>query len=87
MGQNLARAPRMYPGTPAPFLLYVNSGTDAALVVFLAGLNGVGASDFATVNPGVSLWAAPMNDSSIDDGGTCFLVSAETYKRVQAFRY
>lgn len=61
--------------------------TDNNLHAFLLGLNGAGASDLATTEETLALWAVNVPHTGDGEGGSAYVVSAEAYKRVQARRY
>lgn len=64
---------------------WVVQTTDDDLHAFLLALNGAGASDLGNTEETLALWAVNVPNGS--EAGSAYVVSAETYKRVQAGRY
>lgn len=81
MAHNVTRA---YQVAAQPWVVET---VDTDLHAFLLSLNGAGASDLGTTEETLALWAVQVPSSDESDGGTAYVVSAETYKRVQAGRY
>jgi len=75
---------RTYQVAAQPWVVWT---TNNDLHAFLASLNGAGASDLGSVEETLALWAVQVPDSTETDAGTAYIVSSETYKRVQAGRY
>lgn len=79
MAHNVTRA---FEVAAQPWVVQV---TDNSLHAFLLGLNGAGASDLGQTKETLALWAVNVPNGS--EAGSAYVVSAETYKRVQASRY
>lgn len=79
MAHNVTRAFQI---AAQPWVVQV---TDNDLHAFLLGLNGAGASDLGDTKETLALWAVQVPNGS--EAGSAYVVSSETYKRIQSDRY
>jgi hypothetical protein len=83
-GDSVVTRKRVIPAQP--FVIQTNDATLKAWLDALVAASGDG-SDLLSTADAQALWAARCLNTDTADSGSCYVVSAEAQKRIEAGRY